>query len=109
MEPGHCSFCLRRSDEVTRLLGGETGARICDECVASCVSILTDPSVPFPGFDNDSDEQLLSRLSQARDQVEAASSGLQRLIELLRERRVSWTRIGSSLGVSRQAAWERFG
>jgi predicted transcriptional regulator len=27
---------------------------------------------------------------------------------VLRERGISWTRIGEALGVSKQAAWERF-
>jgi hypothetical protein len=29
-------------------------------------------------------------------------------VDLLRSRGVSWTRIGAALGVSKQAAWERF-
>ena len=29
-------------------------------------------------------------------------------VDLLRERNISWAEIGRSLGVSRQAAWERF-
>jgi biotin operon repressor len=33
---------------------------------------------------------------------------LQSQVETLRRRGVSWEAIGSALGVSRQAAWERF-
>lgn len=109
MEPGHCSFCLRAGDEVGRLLGGESGARICDDCVAACARILADPSIPFPGFEDETDETLLARLGNARDLVEAASAGLQGLIDLVRRRGVSWARIGGALDISRQAAWERFG
>jgi len=29
-------------------------------------------------------------------------------VDTLRARGVSWTRIGAALGVSKQAAWERF-
>lgn len=106
--PGTCSFCLRPSDEVTRLLGGAEGARICDECVAACNAILADPSIPFPGFEGDDDDTLLRRLRPAHDAVESASAGLHGLVDLLRQREVSWARIGAALGVSRQAAWERF-
>ncbi|MEO1065148.1 MAG: ClpX C4-type zinc finger protein [Actinomycetota bacterium] len=104
-----CNFCLRGPEEVARLLGGDSGARICDSCVAACGRILADPSVPFPGFAGDDDEQLLGRLAPARDLVEAAALGLQGLVDRLRERGVSWARVGDALGVSRQAAWERFG
>jgi hypothetical protein len=31
-----------------------------------------------------------------------------RRLELIRERGISWTAIGKALGISRQAAWERF-
>ena len=33
----------------------------------------------------------------------------QLVIDILRERKVSWSDIGESLGVSRQAVWRRFG
>ena len=29
-------------------------------------------------------------------------------VTILRDRGISWTRIGQALGVSKQAAWERF-
>lgn len=103
-----CSFCLRPSTEVERLLGGG-GAHICDACVGECARILADPSIPFPGFEGEEDDALLRRLTPAAGRVEAADAGLRGLVDLLRTREVSWARIGESLGVSRQAAWERFG
>jgi hypothetical protein len=103
-----CSFCLKGADEVTRLLGGGTGARICDSCVAACDAILADPEVPFPCFEGDDDEALLARLGPANDLVGSADAGLRGLVEVLRGRDVSWARIGEALGTSRQAAWERF-
>jgi hypothetical protein len=33
---------------------------------------------------------------------------LKQHVDLLRQRGMTWTRIGEALGVSRQAAWERF-
>jgi ATP-dependent Clp protease ATP-binding subunit ClpX len=103
-----CSFCLRTSAEVERLLGGP-GAYICDTCVGECDRILADPSIPFPAFDADDDDALLRRLAPASGRVAAADTGLRGLVDLLREREISWARIGEALGVSRQAAWERFG
>lgn len=103
-----CNFCLRSAAEVTRLLGGPTGARICDDCVGACGKILADPATPFPGFDDEDDAQLLARLGPANEMVAAAAAGLHALVDLLRQRKVSWERIGAALGVSRQAAWERF-
>ena len=103
-----CSFCLKTSVEVERLLGGP-GAFICDGCVGECDRILADPSIPFPGFDGEDDDALLRRLAPAAGRVAAADAGLRGLVDLLRTREVSWARIGEALGVSRQAAWERFG
>ena len=103
-----CSFCLRTSSEVQRLLGGP-GVHICDECVAACDRILADPSVPFPTFEDEEDDGLLARLRPAASLVASADAGLRGLVDLLRERELSWAQIGDALGVSRQAAWERFG
>ena len=103
-----CSFCLRSADEVERLLGGPP-AYICDVCVDACNRILADPSIPFPSFDGSDDDALLRRLRPAADRVASADAGLRGLVDLLRGRQVSWARIGEALGVSRQAAWERFG
>ena len=33
---------------------------------------------------------------------------MQDYVDILRGRGVTWTRIGAALGVSKQAAWERF-
>lgn len=103
-----CSFCLRTEREVDRLLAGAS-AHICDGCVAACDRILADPTVPFPSMDGADDADLLSRLGPASAHAAAADAGVRGLVELLRHRDVSWARIGEALGVSRQAAWERYG
>ena len=38
-KPVRCSFCGKRETEVRRMLQGP-GARICDQCVALCMSLL---------------------------------------------------------------------
>jgi ATP-dependent Clp protease ATP-binding subunit ClpX len=54
------------------------------------------------------DDQLLNSLRPAVATVEATRTVLQMQIDTLRKRDVSWSAIGDALGVSRQAAWERF-
>ena len=73
-----CSFCGKTEKEVARLLAGPH-VHICDACVGACNKIL-----------------------------EATRAVLQAMIEELRQRKVSWEAIGKALGISRQAAWERF-
>lgn len=54
------------------------------------------------------DEQLLSHLPEVAavsGQVEAALSAW---VNIARERNISWARIGASLEMTRQSAWERF-
>jgi Flp pilus assembly protein TadB len=48
---------------------------------------------------------LLPRIAAVGAQTEAS---LQRLATILRERRVTWARIGAALQITRQSAWERF-
>ena len=103
-----CSFCLRTADEVDRLLGG-AAAHICDVCVGACDRILANPEIPFPAMTDTDVDGLLQRLRCAVDHAASADAGLRGLIAVLRSREVSWARIGEALGVSRQAAWQRFG
>jgi biotin operon repressor len=54
------------------------------------------------------DAQLLQSLKPSAAAVEGMRNVLQQQVETLRKRGVSWADIGAALGVSRQAAWERF-
>lgn len=105
----YCSFCRKDQDSVEKLIAGP-GVYICDNCVELCNLILEgkDPG-DFPGWDQMSDDTLLATLSPSVHLVDNARDMLQEHVDLLRERGVSWSRIGEALGVSRQAAWERFG
>lgn len=53
-------------------------------------------------------EQLLATLATAAAAVAESEAALREQVETLRARGVSWARIARALGVSRQAAWERF-
>jgi ATP-dependent protease Clp ATPase subunit len=103
-----CSFCGKTEKEVARLLGGAGGVHICDGCVGACNKILEATPATFAGWDTMTDAQLLGGLKTAEATVEATRAVLQAMIEELRRRGVSWEAIGKALGVSRQAAWERF-
>lgn len=103
-----CSFCRKTDAEVAKLIGGP-GVHVCDACVGLCNRILEGRPTPgFAGWESLSDGQLLESLAPSLAAVDAAHEVLQRQVDLLRGRDVSWARIGAALGITRQAAWERF-
>ena len=104
----YCSFCRRASDVVEKLIAGP-GIYICDACVARCNRILEgDLTTDFPGWHALGEEALLRTLVPAHAAVEDVRAQLQAHVDMLRKRGVSWALIGTALGMSRQAAWERF-
>jgi hypothetical protein len=102
-----CSFCGKSEKDVARLVGGP-GINICDACIGVCNTILEATPAAFSGWDKMSDEQLLGALKTAEATVDAARAVLQAQIDELRKRGITWDAIGTALGTSRQAAWERF-
>jgi ClpX C4-type zinc finger len=104
-----CSFCGKDSDAVKALIAGPA-VFICDDCVGLCNRILDGEALPLsrPHWDAYSDEHLLSLLARSSAIAEAGSEFLQAHVDTLRKRDVSWADIGKALGISRQAAWERF-
>lgn len=106
-----CSFCLKPDNEVARLVAGP-GVYICDECVDLCRQIISSPPSLPPRMksweeDLDLDGVLASlpRMAAAGAQVE---SNLSRYVKRARELGATWAAIGTSLGMTRQSAWERF-
>jgi biotin operon repressor len=102
-----CSFCGRSAGEVAKLMAGPK-VHICDACVGACNRILEAIPATFDGWDAMTDEQLLAALKPAAASVDATRAVLQTQVATLRRRGISWEAIGGALGVSRQAAWERF-
>jgi hypothetical protein len=102
-----CSFCGRPETEVAKLLGGPR-SHICDACVAVCNRIIEATPARFSGWSGLSDQELLGSLQPAIATVEATRQVLQTQIDTLRRRGISWSVIGEAIGISRQAAWERF-
>jgi ATP-dependent protease Clp ATPase subunit len=104
----HCSFCGRDRKSAGKLVAGP-GVQICEACVQLCVRVLTGKATAsFEGWSSLDDEELLAALPASDAAVDAVESKLREHVALLRARDVSWERIASALGVSRQAAWERF-
>lgn len=110
----HCSFCGKSQFEVAKLISGP-GVYICDACVDLCVPIMAAaPSEPMePNAimtpEKLSTDQVLRTLKTFNGASERVDAFMQDLADILREREVSWAAIGETLGVSRQAAWKRFG
>jgi hypothetical protein len=107
----YCSFCIKSQHEVKTLISGPAGIFICSECVDLCNEVIAgrppDPS-KFPSAKELPTERLLEHLRSIEDTVQGKGNQLQRVVEILRSREVSWAQIGAALGISRQSAWERF-
>jgi hypothetical protein len=106
-----CSFCLKPETAVAKLVAGP-GVYICDECVDLCRQIITSPPSLPPeltsweeGLDLDGVLASLPRMAAAGAQVE---SNLSRFVKRARELGATWAAVGTSLGMTRQSAWERF-
>ncbi|HTP76884.1 MAG TPA: ClpX C4-type zinc finger protein [Rhizomicrobium sp.] len=110
----HCSFCRKSQHEVKKLIAGPA-VLICDECVALCNKIIAetpdpDPSVPskIRRPDDLPTEKLLKILAGQHEMYREVRDRAQESVDILRKREVSWADIAAALGISRQAAWERF-
>ncbi|HXC54882.1 MAG TPA: ClpX C4-type zinc finger protein [Rhizomicrobium sp.] len=111
----YCSFCGKSQHAVKKLIAGPA-VFICDACVDLCTKIVAETPDPDPAAppkkvewpDNAPTENLLGLLKAQEKTHEEVALRLQRSIDILRRREVSWQQIGDTLGISRQAAWERF-
>ena len=116
-KPLYCSFCAKSQHEVAKLVAGPA-VFVCDECIRLCVLHIEgksdapeakDTEKKFAAPETWPTERHLRLLEAQEQQSERAAKALQNTIDILRTREVSWAVIGAALGVSRQAAWERFG
>jgi len=106
-----CSFCGQVGSMENRLAGG-LGAMICFECLSYYYHQSTqDAEVESRSgapWDKMSDVEMLDKLPLILKSAAQNSAFANDWVALLRERKISWAAIGQVLGVSRQAAWERF-
>ena len=106
-----CSFCGNLHTDVAKLVAGP-GVYICDGCVNLCVDVMagaTQVEPPtLPEWAAMSDDELLQRIPFIAASSANIEAGLRDRVHELRDRGVSWARIGAALGMTRQSAWERF-
>jgi hypothetical protein len=103
-----CSFCSKDKDAVVKLVAGP-GVYICNECVDLCTQIVATETTPqIHVWHERPDDELLASLARVQAVVPQIDAAMHDYVDILRARGVSWTRIGAALGVSKQAAWERF-
>lgn len=121
-----CSFCGKSQDTVSKLIAGPA-VFICNECVGLCVEILDEelnigevidkiarsrgsskepPQINDP--DSLSDEDLLAEVVRIHRSHENVDRTVSEVVQKLRIRGLSWSRIGEALGMTKQSAWERF-
>lgn len=106
-----CSFCGRPGRRDQPMVGG-LGAFICGECVDVCADRVAefrstgeDGSPPWLTL---SDAEMLAKLPLIAQTGVQVDRFLADWVGLVRDRGLSWAEIGKALGISRQAAWERF-
>lgn len=105
----YCSFCRRSAHQVDKLVAGP-GVHICDACIATCVKVIKGKPTPgFAGWATLGEDELLASLASAGACVSALDLSIHDQVQALRDRDVSWQRIADELGVTRQAAQQRFG
>jgi hypothetical protein len=107
-----CSFCGARGSEDTRYAGG-LGALMCTDCLGKFTAAFAEPEnsgAKVIGWSDDqlSDAEMLGRLPLVSATAGQVDRYLRLWVNRIRERHVSYAEIGKALGVSRQAAWERF-
>ena len=107
-----CSFCAKEEEQVAQMVAGP-GVYICNECVDLCGQIFAagktggdDAEIPY--WQAMTDEQMLEHLPRVASVATQVEDNLRVWVQRLRERGVSWARIGEALGMARQSAWERF-
>ncbi|MBL6853471.1 MAG: hypothetical protein ISS15_09960 [Alphaproteobacteria bacterium] len=106
-----CSFCGKPQYDVKKLIAGP-GVFICNECVALCEKIMADTPDPNPAeiknLDTLETPTVLGMIKGYNMAYIQVRDRMQEAVDILRKREVSWADIAAALGVSRQAAWERF-
>ena len=114
----YCSFCGKTQHAVQKLIAGPS-VFICNECVGECNRIIAAPPdgperrvrpavQSLEELESMSTERLFGWLKIEAAVFGNAGTGLHNTVAVLRKREVPWAVIGQALGISRQAAWDRF-
>src|SRR3954465_13619610 len=107
-----CSFCAKEEERAAQMVA-RPGVYICNECVDLCLQIFAtgntrsdDAEIAY--WQAMTDEEVLERLPRVASVATQVEDNLRVWVQRLRDRRVSWARIGEALRMTRQSAWERF-
>jgi ATP-dependent Clp protease ATP-binding subunit ClpX len=101
-----CGFCSNTEEDSTLIAGPI--CNICARCVALCNEILAEGNGCQQLGAREMSGPSLEKLRTLGQALGAAEERLRPLVGELRQAGVPWAAIGQALGVSRQAAWERF-
>jgi hypothetical protein len=103
-----CSFCGRSDAEVDRLVAGPA-VHICGDCVHLCQrAIAENPPPSVRTWGDLDDDGLLAEMVRIHESRRLVDDAVAQVVARLRDRNVTWARIGEALGMTRQSAWERF-
>jgi hypothetical protein len=106
-----CTFCVKPAADIETMVAGP-GVYICNECVALCVELMEAKPKDMPALgpwqERLKDDELLATLPKVAAASAQVDAQLTLAVRSARDRGISWTRIGSALGMTRQSAWERF-
>src|ERR1700730_10468306 len=94
-----CSFCRKPAAAVAQLIDGP-GVHICDACVDLCNRVLAGKPTPgVGGWGAPGDGAQLASLGYSQAAADAARDVLQRQVDILRRRDISWAAIGAALDI----------
>ncbi|WP_202805070.1 ClpX C4-type zinc finger protein [Arthrobacter sp. TB 26] len=107
--PLMCSFCAGPAGTSRRMVAGP-GVAICQACAAAAVELFhsADGAPAAAPWERITDDEVLAHLPEIATVASQVEERLSAWVGIARERKISWARIGSSLGMTRQSAWERF-
>src|SRR5947209_2610467 len=98
-----CSFCGKSQDDVAKLVAGP-GVYICDACIGLCAEIIEqNPKSPtfFAALDDKSDDELIEMMVSFHASHQGIDDSTHIVVHALRDRGVSWTRVGEALNMTR--------
>ena len=85
---------------------------MCQDCLGYYHDVLTSKkrlaAISRPPWNDMSDADLLSKLPLIEATSQQVDDFLRDWVKLVRARNISWAEIGKVMGITRQAAWERF-
>lgn len=108
-----CSFCGKDNTLLEKLIAGP-GVYICNECVGLCNDILTttmtaeEAASARAAFENRAAPEILEILPAIARNADSVEADLQRLVSRLRSAETTWDEIALRLGLSVEAAQDRF-